>query len=295
MPSKLDTNGLVDWYLLAHREWRQRDQGHTQTGWRSSSLGYCLRKQTYARMGIDGYRDFDAQTLRTFSMGDTYHDWIKRIYRNSGALLTEEGRLSLEGRDVKGHYDVLLTGTPGEITEAQRDRWSPEWTEHVEDMRAKLAVYTESFKDDVVIGEIKSISEWGLKARRKEGAQHSHKMQVASYMLMARADPEQLPAMPTSGRVIYIGKDSKSSIFEVEMEDSWVDEVDQIIDQLNEHWTAGTLPPCTCEGWEVGYCDYLLPTSRTIVGKPKSNIVGGTDCCPPELFAKAKEGTQSAV
>lgn len=285
----IDTNDLVDWYLLQHNHWRQRDQGHTRTGWRASSLGYCLRKQTYARLGIGAYRAHDAATLRTFSYGDMVHDWLKRIYRNAGVLLMEEGKLELAGQDVAGHFDVLLTGTPIDISDEQRERWSPEWLEHVTEMRDALAEHLAGLGGDgaVVIGEIKSTSEYGMKYRRKEGAQPEHQAQVAAYWLMAHDDESQLPAVPTDARVIYVSKDSKASILEFGLEDEWVDNVKRTIDTLNEHWQAGTLPPCTCSGWQVGYCDYLKPEARNFLGKPKSGIQGGVDCCPPELFVPA--------
>lgn len=290
----ISTDELVDWYLLEHREWRQRDQGHTRTGWRASSLGYCLRKQTYQRLGVVPYREFDAQTLRTFSYGDMVHDWMKRIYRNAGVLLAEEGRLALPERDVAGHYDCLLAGRPLDVTDEQAERWSPAWTTEMHRRRAALTEHLDGIgqANGVVIAELKSISEWGLKARRKEGPQKSHQAQVGAYWLMAQADPTQLPAVPTSARIVYIGKDSKSPILEFELEDEWVADVDRTIDQLNEHWAAGTLPPCTCHGWEVGYCDYLKPEARTFLGKPKKDIAGGVDCCPPDLFVRPAPTTE---
>jgi hypothetical protein len=280
------TNDLVNWYLAEQREWRQRDQGHTLTGWRSSGLGYCLRKQTYARLGVPAFREFDAVTLRTFSYGDMIHDWLKGIYRDAGLLIEEEGGLTLPGRGVTGHYDMLTGGEPQHSDDLLPD--SPDEHLHLFTVREALRRHLNG-PQAVSIDEIKSTSEWGMKARRKEGPQFAHKMQVGAYMLMANADPTQLPAVPTTGRVIYVSKDSKSDILEFELEGSWVEQVDQIIDELNAHWAAGTLPPCTCEGWSVGYCDYLKPSARTFLGKPKKDITGGVDCCAPELFDEHKE------
>jgi len=224
----IGTDELVDWYLLQHREWRQRDQGHTRTGWRASSLGYCMRKQTYARLGIPSYRDFDAQTLRTFSYGDMTHDWLKRIYRNAGLLVVEGGRLEDPSREVAGHFDVLLAGPPLDITDEQRERWSPAWTKHVEEMRTALASHLEAFDDEPVLGEIKSMSSRALQYARKEGPKDGHPLQIGAYFSMIRANPEQIAIVPETGRLIYVGKDSVG-ILEFELDESWIEAADDTL------------------------------------------------------------------
>lgn len=287
----MKTQDLVDDYLVAYQSYRQRDQGHTLTGWRSSSLGYCPRRQTYDRLGLKGYSDFDAKTLRTFSYGDTIHDWLKRIFRNSGLLIEEEGKLADDERSLKGHYDMLVGGPPQDIEEAQRERWSPWWTEWIDTYRASLA---ESFADPT-LAEIKSINPRAFKFLKKDGPKRAHQLQLGSYFSMVNNDPSLVPVEPTAGRLIYIGKDNDAPILDFTYEEAWTDEADAVVQDLNTYWDAREVPPCTCAGWEVGYCRYLLPESRDFRGKAKKDVVGGDDCCPPDLYESALEAHDRAV
>lgn len=287
----IGTDDLVSHFLLANRD--HRDANHKSSGlWKASMLGGCMRAQTYNRLKVPSYRSFDAGTLKTFSYGDTLHNWLKRFYRTSGVLLAEEGKLEAPGLDLVGYFDVLLTSSVQDITEEQRERWSPWWLEFVEKLRESARA---TFPDDgeVVIGEIKSISPYGFKYVRKE-PKADHQLQIGAYMLMARLDPDLLPAEPTGGRVIYISKDSKEPILEHDFEEQWAEDAAEIIDELCAYWAKDELPPCTCEGWQLSYCDYLHPDARTGAGKASKLAVAGKHCCSPDLHEPALEAYKSA-
>jgi hypothetical protein len=287
-----NTEQLINDYLLKNREYRQRDQGHTRTGWRSSALGYCLRKQTYSRLGVPSGREFDAKTLRIFSYGDLVHGWVKRAYRDAGLMIEEEGKLSDDERELKGHYDMLVGNVPALLEQEKKDRWSPWWTEWIESYRESLVGET---RDEVWFGEIKSINPRAFSYLKKDGAKRGHKLQIGSYFSMATKAPEQVPTMPDTGYLVYVSKDNDAPILDFQMEDAWVAEADEVVDELNHYWRAGELPPCTCEGWEIGYCDYLQDSGRSVTGRAKKTAVAGIDCCPPHLYQPAREAHDAAL
>lgn len=55
----------------------------------------------------------------------------------------------------------------------------------------------------------------------------------------------------------------------------------QRIAKLNGYLTRNELPPCECEGWRVGYCNYGDP--KTLVKNSKGKEVNST-CCAEELY-----------
>lgn len=267
------TEQIVDAYLLARRGFHAAGQGHTLTGWRASSLGYCPRRQMYERLGLEK-PEVDARVLRTFAYGDMIHDWIKGIYRRTGLLLAEEGSLEWPERSLRGHYDVLLAGTPApveEIPEEIRADWSPEWIAWLgqmrEEMRAALGP-----DEAVVLGEIKSMHSRAIKYAYEQGPQKAHTYQVGAYWLMLQQDPTQVPAVPTTARLIYVGKDS-GGILEFGIQSEWVERAYERLLLLNGAWDAWDLPPCICgdEGeLPRKYCGYYNEQAKT--------------CCDPGLM-----------
>ena len=268
------TDAIVDTYLLAHREFRRGSQAHTRTGWRASSLGYCPRRQVYERVGVPK-PDVDVKTLRTFAYGDMVHDWLKGILRRSGMLLAEEGTLAWPERQLKGHYDVLLASSPEPVeaipAEVAAD-WSQEWVAFLGELRRGIQQAIGANLHGTVLGEIKSMHSRAIKYAYEQGPQKGHTYQVGAYWLMAKADPTQLPAVPDTARLIYVGKDA-SGILDFGMEAAWAERAEERLALLNDVWGRWALPPCICgtEGeLPSRYCAYYDEQAKS--------------CCSPALM-----------
>ena len=273
------TDAVVDAYLLARRELHADSQAHTHTGWRASSLGYCPRRQMYERLAIRK-PEYDAKTLRTFAYGDMVHDWLKAIFRRSGLLLAEEGTLSWPAQSIKGHYDVLLGASPEPVDSIPPDvaaDWSPEWIAWLGVLREQMSQVLGPQPHGVTLGEIKSMHSRAIKYAYEGGPQKAHTYQLAAYWLMVKNDPTQMPAVPDTARLIYVGKDS-SGILDFGLEAEWIDRASERLALLNDAWRRWALPPCICgqEGeLPAKYCAYYDEQAKT--------------CCDPALLPEKGE------
>jgi hypothetical protein len=256
-----DAGWMLDWYLARHREaWNSWEQAENPT-WRASSLGNCLRQQTLQRRGVPSARVIDDKTQRAFAWGDEVHKFIRKVFWRLGVVIEEEVDLASPSMQVVGHADLVWT--PGGYTRDDEAQVSAEWSE---EWNLFLTAIRQLFQDDLaamrgvvdpseVIGsEFKSAHSMAMKRMLNEGPHEHHKAQVAAYHLMAKeADPPI--ALADRWLLTYIGKDSVGTLT-FEMEEAWVEDALDRLTKLNQFWTAGRLPPCTCQGWQVDYCPY---------------------------------------
>ena len=65
--------------------------------------------------------------------------------------------------------------------------------------------------------------------------------------------------------------------FEINATDELIERVTSRALKLKSYWERKELPPCECEGWKVGYCDYGNPATT----KPNTTKkIVNTECCP---------------
>lgn len=71
-------------------------------------------------------------------------------------------------------------------------------------------------------------------------------------------------------------------------EDSLISTYNRII-ELKDYLDKDELPPCECEGWKVGYCDFGDVDSQEPNAKGK---ILNTKCCGEELYVPTKDTKQ---
>jgi hypothetical protein len=73
--------------------------------------------------------------------------------------------------------------------------------------------------------------------------------------------------------------------FMIEVDDELVEKVTSRALKLKGYWDRKELPPCTCEGWLVGYCNYGNPDTQQPNAKKK---MVNTECCDPKYVIKGE-------
>lgn len=265
---------MLDWYLAAHRAWWNNwEQAPENRTWRASSLGYCLRKQTLQRLGIPSTTTMDAKTIRTFAWGDEVHSFIRKVFWRLGLVVAEEPTFTDEDRHITGHVDLIWS--PAGFARPMPEHWSDEWVDYVAWLRNEFHATVARMYDGGAIpdepfgAEIKSAHSNAMKRLMTEGPYAWHRTQAGIYKHMAKTTPPfEVTGVVTSPtpllfhpvqvdrwHIMYVGKDSTGMLM-FEVEDAWVDDALARLDDLNRYWAADMWPPCTCEGWWVGSCDY---------------------------------------
>ena len=76
----------------------------------------------------------------------------------------------------------------------------------------------------------------------------------------------------------YIGME-----FMVQADDEPIEKIKARALKLKSYLDRDELPPCECEGWKVGYCDYGNPDTQQPNKKKK---IVNTECCDPHWVIK---------
>lgn len=121
---------------------------------------------------------------------------------------------------------------------------------------------------------------WYREGKRKRGQydwweeNYSYIIQQGAYLLMA----EKLGYKIDKAVLGFISKDDGfvGEELEVRLTDKLRRELMERINELNDYLAAGELPPCTCEGWLVGYCDFGNPNTRE---PNRTKKMVNTECC----------------
>lgn len=216
-PTDFSLLGLVEKTLSVPREKKEI------TSWHASGLGSCPTGRYLERSGVEPDEDYDARTLRVFSAGTKFEEWIlglaKESLPGSGITLEEQVRIKDEALGVSGYADCVV-GLPG-------------GNKLVYEIKSK---HSRSF--------------WYM-GKMKEGAMKQHKMQVWVY-LKVLGIPE--------GRILYISKDDLSTLeFPVKLDDADVEKL--VMDELamlNEAWSKKLPPPVLFDSkdWRATYCRF---------------------------------------
>src|SRR3990167_1921290 len=76
--------------------------------WTPSRLGSCLTGVYLERLGVEPDRDFDDRTLRVFSVGKHFEDWIVSLIKDSGHKIETQVRLEWKEMDLSGYADLMV-------------------------------------------------------------------------------------------------------------------------------------------------------------------------------------------
>lgn len=186
------------------------------TSWHCSGLGSCPTGRYLERLGLPPDEDFDARTLRVFSVGKMMEDWLVGKLQKAQISLQTQVRVEDKELGVSGYADAV-----------------------VEQNGAKL-VY-----------EIKSKHSrafWYMD-KKKEGANLHHKMQLWFYLFNLNVPEGRLVYLSKDDLAIL---EYPVFLADEELRDSVLNE----IALLNAAWTAKLppLPSMDPKDWRSRYC-----------------------------------------
>jgi hypothetical protein len=148
-----------------------------------SSIGKCLRAIVYQMQGYES-KPTDGRFLLIMDNGTYYHQRCEDLFGTTGLMIAPEVSFKVPDMRLSGRSDVLIKNflehTSSEniiklhITEKETN-------ESGETIETERQLY-EGPDNDVIIVELKSISESGFKYLDRTGAKEAHKMQLMLYM-----------------------------------------------------------------------------------------------------------------
>jgi hypothetical protein len=226
--------------------------------WRCSSLGRCMRFQVLERSGRPKPA-IDARGRRVMDIGSQLH-WIYGLEKaRFGLLLGKEIAVADPELSLTGHLDILWGGPVQDIPDKWRLYRKPDWIFFLEELRRRER---ERWGDaaPVTIDELKTVSGWGFSNLGKDG-RTDYQFQLAGYDILARRHPDAMPAAHERAQVVVFNRESGATR-EIAMKPSWVSAAEERLGQLNEAWTTGNWPICTCGTgpedmlWQRNYCAF---------------------------------------
>jgi hypothetical protein len=126
--------------------------------------------------------------------------------------------------------------------------------------------------------------------RKREGksffnAHPEYQMQLWCYYTMLK---RQGIKVSDQGKFIIIIKDNGLVKEEIcYFTESLAEKCMNRINQLNEYLRTDTLPPCECEGWQIGYCGFGNPESLV---KSKTGKMINSECCNLKFVKESTNG-----
>jgi predicted RecB family nuclease len=206
-----------------------------------SMLGGCPRVHYYAIKHIAQTTPANPGALLNFQLGFMWEEVLRQALELNGVECEYQKEMYDEKLNVKGTLDFLIKT---------------------------------DFGYEVVDCKTESL----LASKYRKGGDylsdhHRYVIQLGTYALMLRRQGVEVKRM----RILNIIKDNGMvQEYMVEYTPELQAEILERIKYLNECLDSNTLPRCTCEGWEVGYCNYGNPTTRQL-NKTKKMV--NTTCC----------------
>lgn len=189
----------------------------------ASSLGTCKKKQILRRMNTPESNPITERSLRIFSVGDVFHEWMQKKAEDAGVLIAKEQTITNEEYNYSGRYDALI---------------EQDGIKLLYDFKTQ---HSKSFH---------YIQENGI------GVEDSKKMQIVSYAVMGKLDVKEC-------RLLFISKDDLCLMeVPVKVED-YKDKVIEELKELNEYYKNKKIPNPISEvekgkpNWQCSYCPYL--------------------------------------
>lgn len=219
-----------------------------------SGLGHCARSQIFRIAGVEMTTPPEEAALINFQVGFAWETIIKDALEAQGIKHDFQVPLKSEKLNLSGTADFLIHLPQGILFADAKT------------MRSQWFWYLANTNKDFL----------------KENEQYA--LQLGAYMLMAK----EMGMDVFRGQIPFISKDDGMIWREVGV--NLTPELEQKITErcnyLNRHLKEGTLPPCECEGWKVGYCSFGDPLTRE---KNRAGKLLNTSCCDERLWDKRKE------
>jgi hypothetical protein len=216
-----------------------------------SSLGRCMRTHYWAIKGQEGLTPPNPGAVLNFQVGFLWETIVSDALKESKVTFLEQLRLESTDMNMAGTLDFCTL-----------DPETNEW--EVSDSKTE-AMNAASY-------------------RKREGrsffkAHLEYAIQLCCYYLLLE---EKGMNVKPQGKFIIIIKDNGLIQEEVcFFNDELIEKTKQRIKTLNEYLDSDTLPPCECEGWVVGYCNFGDPNSLI---KSKTGKMINSKCCEPKFL-----------
>lgn len=189
-----------------------------QTHWHPSALGSCLTGVYLGRKGEKPDKDFDDRTLRVFSVGKMFENWLVDLVKKSGIKSETQVRIDWPEYDVGGYADLVV-----------------------------------SVDDSKIVYEVKSKHSkafWYMNDKN-EGANIQHKMQLWTYLKVLNIPEGRLIYLSKDDLAIleYIILLNDSYLEK---------KVTNELKILNQAWKEQLPPPVQfpVDDWRAKYCRY---------------------------------------
>lgn len=229
-----------------------------------SSLGGCMRAHFLHLKGVEDTTPPNFGALVNFQMGHLWEAFIAEAYEQQGRLIkhfqdgVDEPWVDKE-LGFGGTPDLIVKDDNGEpiIVDAKTVR--SEWFQYTKRDIARDGGFDRWVKNN-----------------------SSYVYQQVCYMLLARKN-----GYPDMRRAVLSFASKDDGYVGMELEITLTKELAAMvidrIKKLKSYVDNDILPPCECEGWKVGYCNYGNPLTR------KTNTKGkevNTECCSEKLYIK---------
>lgn len=218
-----------------------------------SSLGGCMRAHYFKLMGVAATTPPGPGALLNFELGRMWESPVEKALQAAGVPFISQLRLEDKELGVGGTLDVALF-------------------DHDDGSWELVSIKTE--------GKDKS----RYRARQKQTffqANPEYGVQEACYRHLMEVNGFKVK---NKARYLVITKDN-GFLDEPELEFSpeLIEVTMNRIKRLRKYLDDKELPPCECEGWKIGYCNFGNPETQ------QNNTTGklvNTSCCDVNLIGK---------
>ena len=218
-----------------------------------SQLGKCARSHYYKIKHVEPLITPSESALANFQVGFLWEKLIKQALESQKIPFSYQDEFYDPELNMKGSSDFIITEDDGSKT-----MWDSKT------MASKWFWYRESKKK-------RNQYDWWEE-------NHSYIIQQGAYLLMAK----RMGINVTKSVLVFISKDDGfiGEQLDVLLAPKLEAELMKRIKVINDALRLDEPPPCTCEGWMVGYCDYGNPSTME---KNKTKKLVATQCCPASI------------
>jgi hypothetical protein len=263
---------------------------------RASEFGPCLREQHFKRLGIERTNVFDDKTLLTFEWGNLLEAVVEVAYTAVGLMRASQVKVRDDELRTTCTFDFLVGG---EISVVMTDEVSRVRTLFtllgMNASRSQVADWMAEMRTNYISkwGVVHPVSALECKSQKdsamvwayKQGPSDGYKLQVGVQQLLAERNPDQMPIMPESYGIVYVGK-GNWGVLHWDAEPEWKWTALERINMLARYQDTDIIPSCFCgTAWngkyrwnpnmKRGYCSYADPEKPGL-------------CCDASLIEKVE-------
>lgn len=241
-----------------------------------SQLGKCHRAHYYKIKHIEPLIRPTKGALANFQVGFLWEELIKQALESQKIPFTYQDEFYDPELNMKGSSDFIVAA-PDAIIDGTEINWKTTegtmWDSKT--MASMWFKYRQSKKK-------RNQYDWWEE-------NYGYVIQQGAYLLMAK----RLGYKVDKAVLVFISKDDGfiGEELTILLTPKLEAEVMKRVTELNGYLKRDEVPPCTCEGWLVSYCDYGNPNSLEPNAKKK---MVATQCCgdPEDLedWRKEKQG-----